>query len=30
MSFTGRMPSDPALPVGFQDQLFATLADPAT
>jgi DNA/RNA endonuclease G (NUC1) len=25
--FTGRTPSDPALPVGFQDQLFATLRD---
>ncbi|HEY3280455.1 MAG TPA: DNA/RNA non-specific endonuclease [Gemmatimonadales bacterium] len=25
--FTGRNPSDPALPVGFQDQLFATLLD---
>jgi DNA/RNA endonuclease G (NUC1) len=24
ISFTGRTPTDPALPVGFQDQLFAT------
>lgn len=28
ISFSGRVPSDPALPVGFQDQLFATLRDP--
>jgi DNA/RNA endonuclease G (NUC1) len=28
MTFTGRTTSDPALPVGFQDQLFATLVDP--
>ncbi|MEO5590152.1 MAG: DNA/RNA non-specific endonuclease [Gemmatimonadaceae bacterium] len=27
ISITGRFPSDPALPVGFQDQLFATLQD---
>jgi DNA/RNA endonuclease G (NUC1)/PKD repeat protein len=25
ISFTGRTPSEPALPVGFQDQLFATV-----
>jgi DNA/RNA endonuclease G (NUC1) len=25
ISFSGRLPSDPALPVGFQDQLFATV-----
>ena len=28
ISFTGRLPTDPALPVGFQDQLFATVRDP--
>lgn len=27
ISFSGRTPFDPALPVGFQDQLFATLRD---
>ena len=27
ITFTGRVPSDPALPVGFEDQLFATLRD---
>ena len=27
ISFTGRTPSEPALPVGFQDQLFATVRD---
>ncbi|HEX3694060.1 MAG TPA: DNA/RNA non-specific endonuclease [Polyangia bacterium] len=27
ISFTGRLPSDPPLPVGFQDQLFATVHD---
>ena len=27
ISFSGRLSSDPALPVGFQDQLFATLTD---
>ena len=28
MTFTGRQPiSDPALPVGFEDQLFATMSD---
>jgi DNA/RNA endonuclease G (NUC1) len=27
ISFSGRFPSDPALPVGFEDQLFATLLD---
>lgn len=27
ITFSGRVPSDPALPVGFQDQLFATLRD---
>ncbi len=26
--FSGRNPTDPPLPVGFQDQLFATLLDP--
>lgn len=31
ITFTGRHPTtDPALPVGFQDQLFATLRDAAT
>ncbi len=25
ISFSGRLPTDPALPVGFQDQLFATV-----
>lgn len=29
ISFTGRLPGDPPLPVGFEDQLFATLRDPA-
>ncbi|HEX9611223.1 MAG TPA: DNA/RNA non-specific endonuclease, partial [Gemmatimonadales bacterium] len=28
MSLSGRTTGDPALPVGFQDQLFATLVDP--
>jgi DNA/RNA endonuclease G (NUC1) len=28
ISFSGRTPGDPALPVGFQDQLFATERDP--
>jgi DNA/RNA endonuclease G (NUC1) len=28
LTFSGRTPGDPALPVGFQDQLFATLRDP--
>jgi len=28
LSFTGRNSSDPALPVGFEDQLFATLRSP--
>jgi DNA/RNA endonuclease G (NUC1) len=27
ISFTGRLATDPALPVGFEDQLFATLHD---
>jgi DNA/RNA endonuclease G (NUC1)/PKD repeat protein len=27
ITFTGRVSTDPALPVGFQDQLFATLRD---
>jgi len=27
ISFSGRLPGDPALPVGFQDQLFATVRD---
>jgi DNA/RNA endonuclease G (NUC1)/PKD repeat protein len=27
ISFSGRTPGDPALPVGFEDQLFATLRD---
>lgn len=27
ISFSGRQPSDPALPVGFQDQIFATYRD---
>jgi DNA/RNA endonuclease G (NUC1) len=27
LSFTGRLATDPALPVGFEDQLFATLRD---
>lgn len=27
ISFSGRTPSEPALPVGFQDQLFATVRD---
>ncbi len=29
IAFSGRTPSDPALPVGFEDQLFATLRDGA-
>lgn len=29
IQFTGRLPSDPPLPVGFEDQLFATLRDPS-
>ena len=29
ITFTGRTPSDPALPVGFQDQIFATVRDPS-
>jgi DNA/RNA endonuclease G (NUC1) len=29
LSFTGRVPDDPALPVGYEDQLFATLRSPA-
>jgi DNA/RNA endonuclease G (NUC1) len=29
ISFSGRVPSDPALPVGFQAQIFATLFDPS-
>ena len=29
ISFSGRLASDPALPVGFEDQLFATLHDGA-
>jgi DNA/RNA endonuclease G (NUC1) len=28
LSFSGRVPSDPALPVGYEDQLFATLRSP--
>jgi DNA/RNA endonuclease G (NUC1) len=27
IAFSGRLPGDPALPVGFQDQLFATVRD---
>jgi len=27
ISITGRLPTDPALPVGFEDQLFATVRD---
>ena len=27
ITFSGRLPSDPALPVGFEDQIFATLRD---
>jgi len=30
ISFTGRLPRDPALPVGFEDQLFATLRNGET
>jgi DNA/RNA endonuclease G (NUC1) len=30
ISFTGRLATDPALPVGFEDQLFATLHDGST
>jgi DNA/RNA endonuclease G (NUC1) len=29
ITFTGRTPSDPALPVGFQDQIFATVRTPS-
>jgi DNA/RNA endonuclease G (NUC1) len=29
LSFTGRVPTDPALPVGYEDQLFATLRSPS-
>jgi DNA/RNA endonuclease G (NUC1) len=29
ISFSGRVPSDPALPVGFQDQIFATVRNPS-
>ena len=29
IAFSGRTPSDAALPVGYQDQLFATLRDPS-
>jgi DNA/RNA endonuclease G (NUC1) len=29
ISFTGRLVNDPALPVGFEDQLFATERDPS-
>jgi DNA/RNA endonuclease G (NUC1) len=29
LSFSGRVPSDPALPVGYEDQIFATLRDPS-
>jgi len=28
LTFTGRTPNDPALPVGYEDQLFATLRSP--
>jgi len=28
LSFTGRVPTDPALPVGYEDQIFATLRSP--
>jgi len=28
LSFSGRVPTDPALPVGFEDQVFATLRSP--
>ncbi|MET0937105.1 MAG: DNA/RNA non-specific endonuclease, partial [Luteibacter sp.] len=28
LSFSGRVPTDPALPVGYEDQIFATLRDP--
>jgi DNA/RNA endonuclease G (NUC1)/uncharacterized protein YjdB len=30
ISFSGRLSSDPALPIGFQDQVFATLRDANT
>ncbi len=30
ISFSGRLTTDPALPVGFEDQLFATLRDGST
>ena len=30
ITFSGRLPSDPAVPVGYQDQLFATLRDENT
>jgi len=29
ITFSGRLPTDPALPVGFEDQVFATLHDPS-
>ena len=29
LSFSGRLSSDPPLPVGYEDQLFATLRDPS-
>jgi len=29
LSFSGRVASDPALPVGYEDQIFATLRDPS-
>jgi len=29
ITFTGRTPTDPALPVGFQDQIFANVRDPS-
>ena len=29
LSFSGRVPTDPALPVGYEDQLFATLRSPS-
>jgi len=28
LSFSGRVPTDPALPVGYEDQIFATLRSP--
>jgi DNA/RNA endonuclease G (NUC1) len=30
LSFSGRAPTDPPVPVGFEDQIFASLVDPAT